>query len=74
MLCRANICAVGRALYGPSWQRPLAEALGVADRTVRRWAAGDAVPSPGVWADLRTLVGARIAEINDVINKINELE
>jgi len=28
---------IGQALYGDRWQRQLARALGVSDRTVRRW-------------------------------------
>ena len=32
---------VGEALYGEQWQRPLARELGVSDRLVRFWAAGD---------------------------------
>ena len=32
--------ACGEVLYGPRWQQPLARALKVDDRTVRRWVAG----------------------------------
>ena len=28
---------IGKALYGDRWQTQLAKALGVSDRTVRRW-------------------------------------
>jgi hypothetical protein len=35
---------IGLALYGSRWQTELAKALGVADRTVRRWASGGGVP------------------------------
>lgn len=58
-----RIALIGEALYGPSWQTPLAEALGVALRTVQRWAAGTSEPAPGVWADLRRLAAIRIKEI-----------
>lgn len=38
---------VGEALYGEQWQRPLARELGVSDRLVRFWAAGDReIPRP----------------------------
>lgn len=30
----------GRTLYGDNWQTPLALALGVSDRSMRRWASG----------------------------------
>jgi len=49
---------VGRALYGPQWQTPLAADLGVTGRTVRRWKAGDPIPD-GVRADLLAVVTAR---------------
>jgi len=39
-----TIAEIGSALYGPSWQSKLAATLNVADRTVRRWAAGKGVP------------------------------
>lgn len=46
----------GQALYGPRWQSDLARDLGVADRTVRAWVAGDRRPQPGIWSDLGRLV------------------
>lgn len=37
----------GRSLYGELWQTPLADALGVTARTMRRWHAGShTVPEP----------------------------
>lgn len=48
----AQLATIGRALYGPEWQTPLADALGVADRTVRRWVAGDSAIPDGVAAAL----------------------
>lgn len=36
-----QLAAFGSELYGPQWQTPLAKHLGVYDRTVRRWAAGE---------------------------------
>jgi len=36
---------ISARLFGNEWQTPLAAALGVSDRTVRRWASGEhAVP------------------------------
>ena len=43
-MTRAELAKIGRALFGPRWQTPVAACLGVSDRTVRRWAAGGAVP------------------------------
>jgi hypothetical protein len=39
-----TIAEIGEDLYGSCWQRELAKALGVNERTVRRWAAGGGVP------------------------------
>lgn len=50
---------VGEALYGPRWQSELARDLDISDRTVRRWAAGEADPRHGVWTDLRRLIADR---------------
>jgi hypothetical protein len=33
-----TLCKAGVALYGEQWRSELARALGVTDRTVRRWA------------------------------------
>lgn len=38
---RNLIRMVGEALYGDLWQRALAREIGVSDRLVRFWAAGD---------------------------------
>ena len=40
------LIATGEACYGEYWRTPVAEQLGVADRTVRRWALGTH-PIPG---------------------------
>jgi Protein of unknown function (DUF1488) len=54
---------IGEALYGAEWQTPLSQAVGVSDRSVRRWAAGtDEVPS-GVWRDIHLHAYARWATI-----------
>ena len=38
------LAAAGPALYGERWQSEIGRALGVTDRTVRRWAAGETAP------------------------------
>jgi hypothetical protein len=40
-----DLAATGRALYGAHWQGQLAHALGVGDRTLRRWLATE-LPLP----------------------------
>lgn len=54
---------IGGALWGPRWQSEMAREMAVADRTVRRWAAG-ATPVPaGVWVDLMRLSQERAAAL-----------
>lgn len=58
------ICAVGEALFGPTWQTAMASRLGVDRRTIARWARGAVLP-PARWHDLRILCTAREADISD---------
>lgn len=53
----------GEALYGPRFQRELARDLGVNERTMRRWVAGDTSPPEGVRVDLQKLLRKRQAVI-----------
>lgn len=55
-----NLEQIGSALYGPRWQSELARALGVNDRTVRRWVSGETPLPDSVLVELRALVAARI--------------
>jgi transcriptional regulator with XRE-family HTH domain len=64
------IARAGRALYGERWQTSLARALGVTDRTVRRWAAGQAQPSRGVYADLASLVEQHRADLGYLLEPL----
>jgi hypothetical protein len=59
----ARIERAGLALYGGHWHALLARDLAVADRTVRRWAAGAKEPPADVWRDLRTLLEQRLTSI-----------
>lgn len=56
----------GVALYGPRWQTDLARALGVADRTMRRWANGVNPIPAGIAEELLHLVRARQVELKSV--------
>lgn len=49
----------GQALYGQQWQTALARDLGVNDRTMRRWVAGQFPVPVGVRAELVTLLKER---------------
>ena len=55
---------VGTALYGPRWFSPLAEALGVNNRSIRRWVTGECEPSPGVWRDLEGVIEDRVKDLD----------
>ena len=65
-----TLAAIGSALYGPTWQTRLANALSVNDRTVRRWYAGD-MPIPATLKDeLLTLADRRREEIEAAIRQL----
>ncbi len=55
--------AIGLALYGNCFQSQLAEALGVSDRTMRRWLCGDSSLPEGIWSDLADLCSGRASEM-----------
>lgn len=59
----------GLALYGQQWQSPLARDLDVSDRTVRRWVAGQDVPS-GIYIDLLPLCIERAAALDDLAKRL----
>lgn len=61
---------VGEALYGPRWQTELARDLAVADRTMRRWVAGDGEPGPGVWLDLLRITQERAMALDALADRI----
>lgn len=61
-LTRDELVAAGRRLFGERWQTPLSRALGVADRTVRRWVAGEWPVPPDAAAKLRALEARRTAD------------
>lgn len=63
----------GERLYGARWQAPLADALEVNHRTVRRWASGDDLPRAGVWPDLHRLLTERHAAIGELLPPVAAL-
>lgn len=68
----ATLAAIGRALYGPSWQQALADALGVNVRTMRRWAKGEFDIPDGIWGELTTLCHTRGAELFHLSGKLRK--
>src|SRR5258707_782538 len=45
-----------RCLYGEGWRSPLAEALGVSERSLRYWMANERPIPPGIWVEIRGLL------------------
>jgi len=58
--------AAGQALFGPHWISELARTLDVAERTVRRWHAGQFPIPPGIWPELETLCAERAVALDAV--------
>lgn len=59
----ADFTRIGQVLYGAHWKPPMARALDVAERTIRRWAAGEWPVPEDVPAKLLRLLGQRSAEV-----------
>lgn len=56
----------GESLFGQKWRVDLAQALGVSERTVRRWAAGSS-PVPGdVWLEINSLLSSRAKRLREM--------
>ena len=51
---------IGPLLFGPEWQTPLAAALEVAPRTVRRWLSGERAVPENLANDLKPIIEAQI--------------
>ncbi|GLR47631.1 hypothetical protein GCM10007925_13440 [Sphingomonas astaxanthinifaciens DSM 22298] len=64
----------GEALYGERWQRPLSRDLGVSDRMVRYWSAGDHPKPSDLNTKLAALLRAREGQLQQVIGLIKQLE
>ena len=67
----AHLNLAGSALFGPRWQSEIGRALGVTDRTVRRWIAGDTVPDE-VGPKLVALIDKRIVELKRLRSRISK--
>jgi hypothetical protein len=64
------IRTVGSKLWGSRWQTDMAQALGVNDRTVRRWVSGAEEPRSGVWTELIQILRERREELGKVIERV----
>jgi DNA-binding transcriptional regulator YiaG len=62
----ARFTEMGRALYGEMWQSETARALGVSDRTVRRWLSNGKPVPDGVEGEMVRLLGERVEKIEQL--------
>lgn len=69
-LTPAFFTKIGEALFGPSWRKPLATSINVAERTVRRWQVSGAAIPDGVGPDLAVLCRARASSLVEIAEKI----
>jgi hypothetical protein len=59
---RALFVAVVEARFRESWKGPLADALSISERRLRRWTQTGETPS-GVWKELHQMLTDRHAEL-----------
>jgi hypothetical protein len=67
---REMLRQAGEALYGERWQSELSRAIGVSDRTMRRWISAPYEIPGGVWNDIQQLLLQRRAAIEKLRNEI----
>ena len=70
----ALLHSIGNALYGPRWQPELARDLGVSDRTVRRWSAGEHQVPDGIWWDLGIMMDDRRKVLQILLEKTSKAQ
>jgi transcriptional regulator with XRE-family HTH domain len=57
----------GEAVYGDRWQAQLAREMGVASRTVARWASGEIEITEARARDIRTLAERRFQALKALL-------
>jgi hypothetical protein len=62
----------GFALYGEQWRSELARALGVTDRTVRRWACEEYSIPDDAGEHIIELCRARVKTLNAVMRRLEK--
>jgi len=67
---REMLRQAGEALYGERWQSELSRAVGVSDRTMRRWVSDPYEIPGGVWNDIQQLLLSRGVSIEKLRNEI----
>jgi len=69
-LSNATLREIGESLFGGSWQRELARALGVNERTVRSWASGRSGASATSWKRIEALCRSKSENLAAVATRI----
>ena len=64
------LSAAGQALYGDRWQTPMARLLGVSDRTVRRWVAGQRPVPWDALAVALTALNRKMGEMDSLAGRL----
>lgn len=66
------LATIGQALHGERWRRPLADDLGVDERSIRAWLSGKLVlgPDHGIFRNLEDLLVARIGEMSRALDAL----
>lgn len=67
---REMLRQAGEALYGERWQSELSRAIGVSDRTMRRWISAPYEIPGGIWYDIQQLLLQRGVAIEKLGNEI----
>lgn len=67
---RHVLSRAGNALYGQLWQSDMARAIGVSDRTVRRWVAGKSAVPASAWSAIVALMQRRAEALTDLAREI----
>jgi hypothetical protein len=57
---------IGEAMYGARWKKDLAGDLGVNERTIRRWSAGEWPVPAGTYDALRKLIDTQALAVERV--------
>ena len=60
-------------LYGDEYVPPLSAALGIAERTVQRWANGTRRVPPDAWGKLSRLLAAENERIGSAATEVREI-
>ena len=59
---------IGKALFGKSWKKALAEALKVDERRITHWLQCTRPVPDGVWSDLKKVANQRKSEVENAID------